>query len=545
MTLTKASKRQLRAKIFRYLDGIVCVPTAFALYEHKVFDRLSDMKEHSLQELTKTLKANEGYLNVALRVMCSQGWMGQQYHERSGDIFFCLTPRGKTAISYFHLFSDLVAFIPDAVHMEDYIMNGFPTGVFTRLSALFERSGNSFNIKHSGDAKKKEVQQQILQHMEGALAGPLIVSLGISGLFNKYFTVAPFEVEEFTEYHDEFREIVRYFKNLGWFSEKENTYNFTSEGVFFAKRAGAFGVTVSYLPTFLQLSDLIFGNPGILWDKPDDSQEIHVNRRMNVWGSGSAHSGYFMKIDDVILNIFNKPIHEQPKGFIDMGCGDGTLLVHIFEVIYRRTLRGKLLDEHPLFIIGADFNEAALSATRNTLNQADIWAKVVWGDIGQPDLLAGNIKTKYEIDLKDLLHVRSFLDHNRIYTPPAKINPDRNSSSTGAFSFRGEKLSNNAVEENLVNHLKKWTPYVKRFGLLVIELHTIPPELVASNLGKTPATAYDATHGFSDQYILELDCFLKAAAEAGLFPDHQHHYKFPDSELATVSINLLKSESYL
>ena len=545
MTLTKESKRQLRAKIFRYLDGIACVPTAFALHEHKIFDALGDMKNHSLSQLTKAFKANKGYLNVALRIICSQGWATQQYHNDDEDILFCLTPKGKIAASYFHLLKDVVAFIPDAIKMEDYIIQGFPTDAFIKLKSLFGQSANKYNIQTLEDPAEKEIQQQILQHLEGAIAGPLIVSLGISGLFNKYFTVAPFEVEEFTEHHDEFREIVKYFKYLGWFSEKESTYNFTSEGVFFAKRAGAFGVTVSYLPTFMRLNDLLFGNPRVLWDKPDNSPEIHVNRRMNVWGSGSAHSGYFMKIDDVILNIFNKPIHEQPKGFIDMGCGDGTLLVHIFEVIYSRTLRGKLLDEYPLFIIGADFNEAALSATRNTLNQADIWAKVVWGDIGQPDLLAKNIKSKYELDLEDLLHVRSFLDHNRIYSHPLTIDPDRHSKSTGAFAFRGEKLLNNAVEENLVDHFKKWTPYVKRFGLLVIELHTIPPELVARNLGKTPATAYDATHGFSDQYILELDCFLQAAAEAGLHPDNRHHYKFPNSDLATVSVNLLKSREYL
>ena len=539
--LTRESKRQLRARIFRYLDGIVCVPTAFSLHEHRVFEHLSDMKRHSLDQLTATLKANQGYLNVALRLMCSQGWVTQQHEDNGNDILFSLTPKGKIAASYMHLFKDVVSFIPDAIKMEDYIMQGFPDGVLTRLKALFRQSANQFTIAAAGDAGEREVQQQILQHLEGAIAGPLIVSLGISGLFNKYFTVAPFEVEEFTEHHEEFREIVRYFKRLGWFSEKGNTYNFTVEGIFFAKRAGAFGVTVSYLPSFMRLNDLLFGNPGVLWNRPDSAPEIHVNRRMNVWGSGSAHSGYFMKIDDVILDIFNKPIHEQPKGFIDMGCGDGTLLVHIFEVIYRRTLRGKLLDEYPLFIIGADFNEAALSATRNTLNQADIWAKVVWGDIGEPDLLATNIREKYELDLEDLLHVRSFLDHNRVYAPPVAINPGRHSRSTGAFAFRGEKLSNNAVEENLVNHFKKWTPYVKRFGLLVIELHTVPPGLVASNLGKTPATAYDATHGFSDQYILELDCFLSAAAEAGLCPDQHHQYKFPNSELATVSVNLLRS----
>ena len=92
----------------------------------------------------------------------------------------------------------------------------------------------------------------------------------------------------------------------------------------------------------------------------------------------------------------------------------------------------------------------------------------------------------------------------------------------------------------MLEHLKKWKPFVEKFGLLIIELHTINPKFTAKNLGKTAATAYDATHGYSDQYILEVEVFNKVAAEAGLQPDNNYFTKFPNSELATVSINLLK-----
>jgi hypothetical protein len=74
----------------------------------------------------------------------------------------------------------------------------------------------------------------------------------------------------------------------------------------------------------------------------------------------------------------------------------------------------------------------------------------------------------------------------------------------------------------------------------VLELHTIPPGLASGNIGQTSATAYDATHGSSDQYILEVDVFNQIAAEAGLYTDAAHFCKFPNSDLATVSINLLK-----
>ena len=98
------------------------------------------------------------------------------------------------------------------------------------------------------------------------------------------------------------------------------------------------------------------------------------------------------------------------------------------------------------------------------------------------------------------------------------------------------------VEDNLLEHLQKWKPFVEKFGLLIIELHTISPDLTAKNLGRTAATAYDATHGFSDQYIVEIEVLHKVAAEAGLFSDNDFFTKFPNSDLATVSVNLFKGK---
>ena len=115
------------------------------------------------------------------------------------------------------------------------------------------------------------------------------------------------------------------------------------------------------------------------------------------------------------------------------------------------------------------------------------------------------------------------------------------SKSTGAFAYRGSYLSNDIVEQNLSDHFRKWQPYIANFGLVLIELHTIAPSLTAKHLGKTAATAYDLTHGFSDQYILEIDSYKKAAQRAGLRDVAEHSYRFPDNDTATVSINLFKA----
>ena len=52
---------------------------------------------------------------------------------------------------------------------------------------IFEKIKNNYGISFSQNPLELEVQQQILKHIEGALIGPIIVRLGMTGMFHKYF----------------------------------------------------------------------------------------------------------------------------------------------------------------------------------------------------------------------------------------------------------------------------------------------------------------------------------------------------------------------
>lgn len=533
------TKSELRAILFRHLDGIVTVPTAYSLYKKGVLEYILKEQKVSLQELTATFKANEGYLNVALRVLASQGWLIQHTDNQKDEISFAINDKSETAFSLIPLYQDVYKLMQ---FTERFHPRKFEVEPFEMLNLLFAKDKSNFGITFSDDAKTRVIQEQVLYHIEGALVGPTIVMLGMTGMFHKYFMETSFRPEEFHQEPECFKEILDFLAYLDWFTKKNGNYQFTETGLFYAKRATAYGVTVSYIPTLRKMDELLFGNASILRNIGEHEDELHVDRKMNVWGSGGAHAEYFKIVDQIIIELFNRPIAEQPIGILDMGCGNGAFLEHIFDVIERQTSRGKMLDEHPLFLVGVDYNEAAIKVTRANLIKADIWAKVIWGDIGRPQLLAATLKEEYNIDLKELLNVRTFLDHNRIWETPIVKTPNRSSTSSGAFANRGQRISNNDVEDNLLEHLKKWSPFVQKFGLLIIELHTIAPELTAVNLGRTAATAYDATHGFSDQYIVEIDVLHKVAAEAGLFSDDKVFTKFPNADTATVSVNLLKGK---
>ncbi len=533
------TKSELRGILFRHLDGIVTVPTAYSLYKKGVLEFILQQKKVSLEELTAKFKANEGYLNVALRVLASQGWLVQHIDNQKDVIVFEVNDKSETAFSLIPLYKDAFELIQ---FTEKFHPRKFEVEPFELLNKLFAKYKTNFGIVFADDEKIRTLQEQVLYHIEGVLVGPTIVMLGMTGMFHKYFMETSFRPEEFHKKPECFKEILDFLAHLEWFTKKGENYQFTETGLFYAKRAAAYGVTVSYIPMFRKIDELLFGNPSILRNIGEHEEEQHVDREMNVWGSGGAHAEYFKIVDEIIIELFNRPIAEQPTGILDLGCGNGAFLEHIFDVIERQTQRGKMLHEHPLFLVGVDYNEAALKVTRANLIKADIWAKVIWGDIGRPQLLAETLKEDYNMDLKELLNVRTFLDHNRIWEKPKTKTPNRISTSTGAFAHRGQRISNNDVEDNLLEHLKKWSPFVQKFGLLIIELHTIAPGLTAANIGRTAATAYDATHGFSDQYIVEIEVLHKIAAEAGLFSDDKVFTKFPNTDTATVSVNLLKGK---
>ena len=543
--LSKSDKTALRSTIFRHLNGIATASTMHTLNKKGILDYLDcclrgmtisyliQQKKVDIGIISKKFSASEGYLNVALRTLCSQGWLTQIQNNTENTVLYEINENSKLAFGYATLYDDVVNLLTYSVK---FPIEGITSDAFYVLDNNFKDYKRNYGIKN---ITPNSIEYQVLKHIEGAIVAPIIVLLGVNGLFHKYFMEASFRAQEFHKNPENFKQVLDFFVFLGWFQKNRDTYRFTEKGLFFAKRATAYGVTVSYLPTFTNLDHLIFTNPFILKPKLVTDPEKHVHREMNVWGSGGAHSTYFKVIDDIIINIFNKPIEEQPKGILDMGCGNGAFIKHIFEVIEYHTLRGKILDEYPLLLVGADFNQAALKVTRGNLIKSDIWAKVIWGDIGKPEILAKDLKEDYDIDLKDLLNVRTFLDHNRIWESPVQKTLSV-SKSSGAYAFNGQRLNNAIVEVSLVKHLKNWKPFVEKFGLLIIELHTISPEIAAKNIGKTAATAYDATHGYSDQYILEIDVFNAIIEKAGLYLDTNYFTKFPNNDLATVSVNLLK-----
>ncbi len=509
--MTENEKSSVRSVVFGHLAGIVLAPTVTALAGRNVFNLFGGPGHWlSLHEIEKHIHINRGYLRVALRLLASAGWMEQQLDQADGGrtVRYALTPEGAVAVALAaQIYPEVVPFIGLAIALQDCLSGKSQETVLPMLRALVLRSKQGWIPEREGDPIAARICKKVRRHLDGILVGPCMVALSRAGVF---------------------AELQR-----GPVQESA----IPAEGAYAAQIATSYGVTVSYLPLFAAIETLLFGDPQ--FPRVDKSGvELLVDRGMNVWGSGGAHKTYFKRVNDIVVEIFNRPLHLQPKGICDMGCGDATFLQHLYEIVKNQTARGKVLDEHPLILVGADINKVARKIADQRLHRSKIsYYQILPGDINRPAQLAADLES-LGLDVHDLLHVRSFLDHNRAYAPPfAYVSGSRKAKSTGAFAHRGKEIFPDELEENLVQILRRWAPYVGRFGLIVLELHTLPPEITAANLEKTLAIAYDGTHGYSDQYLVELPVFMDCAREAGLVAAMKFQGRFPASELATVSIN--------
>jgi hypothetical protein len=541
--LTTAEKAAVRTVIFQHLAGIVLAPVVKALADRGVFALLGDAPAGlGFDEIVERTGGNRGYLRVALRLLVACGWMAQRAEAQ--EIRYALTPEGKIAVWLAPLYGEVVAFIPKALFLDDFLFGKSDRAVLPHLKHLVHRARERWSIYTEGETTAAKVHRQMVRYLDWTLVGPAMVALAREGIF-RIFEAAP-EGVDLSSLPGNPRSLACVFELLvlrGWAVRQGNRLQLTPWGHYAAQIATSYGVTVSYLPLFDVLPTLLFGNAKI--PRVDEAGgELLVNRGMNVWGSGGAHSNYFKKSDEIIIELFNRPLEQQPQGVCDMVCGDGSLLEHIYTVVESNTLRGRVLENQPLLLIGVDISKVARRITKQRLRRARIPTfHVIQGDINRPAFLASELE-ELGLDIHHLLHVRSFLDHNRPYLRPANYLPgSRQSRTTGAFAYLGEEIPLDELEENLVRHLRRWAPYVGRFGLLVLELHTMPPEKTAANLDRTLAVPYDATHGFSDQYLAELDVFLACAREAGLVADERFQANFPPSDLTTISINFFTSSA--
>ena len=184
-----------------------------------------------------------------------------------------------------------------------------------------------------------------------------------------------------------------------------------------------------------------------------------------------------------MMHVFAKwlfdetPLDEQPRVVADMGCGNGTLLKTLYLYVATQTMRGRHLDSHPLTMCGVDFSANSLAETEIALTAAAVPHGLIIGDIGDPVPMQAALEAKFGVTRQQVLHVHSFLDHDRPFIPPSRAAElleaaiDAASDAVYVNNSRGGELVTPArAFSSLVEHWERWAACLGTHGLLVLEV---------------------------------------------------------------------------
>ncbi len=558
-TTSKAGRLAARRRVFAQQDGLALLPLLAAFVRRRVFEALEGGVD--VRTLQKEFSARRGYLNLALRALASSGWItGWSAPQSEADLdaaqTVTLTEAGRCAARLLQgmgpRLDRVEAFLAFSEELAAYLLTPIaaPEGV-PSIEEMADLVRREFDLPDV-EPELASVRARLVAHLEGGLAAPLAVALSrhrfvaIEGDGRDVKVddqvVAPASVRPRARRRVR-EEILPALAALRWYDLEADTL--TNQGravVFFAS---AYAVTLSYLPLLRRAEELIFRSADFVRMFPPTAagHESHVDRRLNIWGSGGSHALYFAKVDEIVRRIFSR--EDYPRAVCDTGCGDGTFLRHIAEVL-RDRLSWNFFAK-PVAFIGSDLNLASREKTRETLAAGGVPnAHVVDAaiDIADPDALDAGIRAlgirdgDHVVSAADALHTNSMLIHNRIWRATAGT---PSSNTDGAFVEPGGRVvTGQALAADLVGFMSRWSPYVARYGWLFIELHTLPAHVVAADPGRTPTIGYDLTHGFSNQYTVEHAEVLRAAGQAGLKPGPaEFQALFPKGDLARVSVTYL------
>ena len=551
----EAKTALIRSMGFQWGNGMVIMPTLFSMVSKGIFgERVEDVVAGDRREVMQVARTycvnhekNLGVLLGALRLLGLNGWI--ELYGLDEKTSFALTPMGAEAVKalvknrsrlepVFHRLNEAVNYYSQ-VRADDSC-----THADTHfLKSMAEQSKTGWDLMNGlATPEMRRANKHLNEFMDGVVLGPVLVALGMPQYTRKNDVLAETAKSVFTILMEsqrlDFRDhpelnvefvaaCVDLLVNRGlaiWDSNNRHAFTLTEDGSLHASFTPPFlALTCSYYPSYQLIDSCLFANP----DPLDIASDGHVDRVMNLYGSSGAGSGPASKVicEKILMRLFDElELNEQPAGLADMGCGDAIALKHLAQWVIDNTKRGQNLGSHPLYVIGADYNESSRSRARDTLavlnQQPGVHAIVVYGDVTNPeeynrtvcelDLQTHTSKGgQKRLELGDLVHTLMFLVHNRHLTvkDPSKADAILRESILEADRTLLERVLSEANQENIVlpeepdelfrfvksqfktpysdcgplvpgyvvgadfvQFMKRWSPYTG-FGMLAVESH--------------------------------------------------------------------------
>ena len=521
--------------------------TASLYAARSVLAELVERPGQTLPELCMRVKANSGHLAIMLRTLSTVGWVtmlpGSKY-------------KTTKAVAECAASGTLATLCVDVYGEEEKVSEAaLSAEAWGRHLPRLAKHLKSIQSGWALPASASEVPLLPLM-LAGAVITPLLLELRmVSSSYtakgdaaehehaSSRVSLAKFDASVAQEVADFFA-----FQRWGEYDAASSILTLKPDGLFIIERCPAFGVCLSYRPMLNLLSEATFGDVQKVFTY-EGEHEGWVDRKLNVIGSGFMHNRYFADMMKVhVGGIFDQPdLEKQPRAVADMGCGDGTLLKTIYAYVAQHTLRGKHLGQYPLTMIGVDFNKASEEETTKTLELAGVPTHgTMFGDIGDPIPMQAALERKFGVTRDQVLHVRSFLDHDRPFIAPIKPSDptieDAFNSSDAAYveNKRGSLVTPSLAFYSLVEHFERWAACLGSHGLLVLEVSNLDCVTTRKYMNEATSMHFDCVQMHSGQILMPPTHFSLGAATAGLLPSAKTLTYPKDSAYTRIVLQQLK-----
>ncbi len=515
----------MRRAMFLSQDGVVLCTTLRALDDLGILEP-SLQADRSLPELYPDLtEPGFGALRIAVRTLVSTGWVADPPTLDPRTTALRWTEAGRLAMTQRARYVAVGGLLAQFASTEDDAWTrDWAQGQITSFLQLLEPACDRWRTE---DALPDELAELVAAHLDAGLIVPMMLWLHESGRLPADGPSLPDD--------DLGAGMARLLRALGYTEPSGGSW--TETGLRARSFALNFGGVATYLPLLARLPELYRGELTVQ-PEPGAEREWHVHRELNLRISAKAHSRYFADTDPIFLEIFNRePVSEQPSFIADMGCGDGSWLLHLHELIAERTRRGSALESHPLTMVGVDTEETALEQARRRLEGAGVPAVLLRGDVTDPDRLSSDLGER-GLSMQEGLHIRSFIDHERTYLGADEVSEVPGWTSGAYLGPDGGPLGGEAVERDLVAHLRRWGRHVPRHGMVVLEAHSVAPQIARRQLGSLHSVAFDAHQAYSKQYPVDHPSFMRCAQLAGLQAVAHVERRYPSNRpFVAISLN--------
>jgi len=497
--MSDAGQQELVAETWRricfHLDGLAIGTSVETLHELGGFAVLMDAEAPmAVPDLADMLSVQPGYLNLVFRLLELQGYVARSDDVAGACPLVALTKAGgewAADVPAYRGFRNRIRAAQALLDHSEFVPPDDPPGLSGRIA----------------------------YHLEGPVAAAVMTALSRSELFGP--GVETVDCDDLP--HPAIASVV---SGLGWAFVEDAKFTLNEAGRLALSFAPQYYYPVSYLATLAAVPEMLRGARTETAERGQDGTEGHVDRELDITFSGLVFArSCRAPLFDLVLPLFDtEQLDAQPRAIVDCGGGDGTLLCELYGAIAERTRRGSALSSHPLAMIGVEYNPVAERVLANRLSQSGVPGLVFAGDIGNPRAIAARLSAE-GFTPDDVLHVSKSVFHNRTYAGTPASRPG---SSHGAFvAPGGGLLTADRIEADLEALLASWRNVLGRHGMIVIEAHIIEATLVTARLGRNVMTSLEASHGYSHQYLLEIEQHRSAARRAGLRLVGSHDFGAP------------------